>query len=213
VISTLHNYFFPGLDDFADEESGLEALITRQRRWIIVSLLIHGLFLVMLLISLISGKAEDRFFAISHEGRLYPVLPTASDQTADIRAMSFAREVSMAILNYDFLDMAHVHKNLRRFFTDKGWVNYKAALEKAGIVEDVKKERLMLRSVEGKIPDIIHRYDDGRLRLQGEVVTRMVGPRVDNSHDMEVMVTLTPAPFANPHGYLVERIQVLRGWR
>lgn len=213
MISTLSNYLFPGLEDFAHQERGLASLIANQRRWMTISILTHGLFILMLIMSLAMGKGEDRFFAVSDDGRLYPVLPSSSKQTADIRAMSFAREVSMALLNYDFLDMGYVHKNLRSLFTQKGWDNYRTALDKAGITDDVKKERLVMRSVEAKLPDIIQRHDDGRLRLQGEVVTRILGPRIDSSHKMEVTVTLTPKPFANPHGYLVERIQVLRGWK
>lgn len=126
-------------------------------RWVLTAL-IAMLILSVILIGSIIYKAvfpgEEKFYATMTTGQVVPLSPLDEPVVTNKYILEWSIRATRAALNLDFVNYSKQLQSASEYFTSSGWSAFSGALDKSGLLEAVKSQKLMMSAVVPKSPII-----------------------------------------------------------
>lgn len=92
-------------------------------------------------------KVEREYFAVDKQGRLTAIVPLGVPFVSDSKLLTWAQQCVTDANTYDFVNYQKQFQQNSRCFTQAGWEQFMAAVERAKSLETVKSQRLVAQGV------------------------------------------------------------------
>lgn len=126
---------------------------------ILMTALILGFVIVSMLTStlvyMVTHPAPPKYFAVSSEGRLTPMVPLKEPNLSNAALLQWATRTAVQTFSYNYVDYRESFHRLRDRFTDKGWENFSIALNHSNNLVAVKSKKLIVSAVPTGVPVIV----------------------------------------------------------
>lgn len=126
-------------------------------RWVLTAL-IAMLMVSVILIGSIIYKAvfpgEEKFYATMTTGQVVPLSPLDEPVVTNKYILEWSTRATRTALNLDFVNYSKQLQSASEYFTSSGWSAFSGALDKSGLLEAVKSQKLMMSAVVPKSPII-----------------------------------------------------------
>lgn len=127
-------------------------------RRLMVILVISFMTLMMLvggLLYTIIYPPAPRYFAVSPDGKLTPLIPMTEPNLSNAALLQWATQAVVSAFSYNYVNYREALQGLRDNFTEKGWANFSAALNDSNNLSAVINKKLIVSAVPTGVPVII----------------------------------------------------------
>ncbi len=101
--------------------------------------ILEAIIIVGLLISFIlfmsTGKAQDRYFATTADGRIMQLVPLDQTNMTTAALMSWVAQATSEVMTFGYSDYQRRLQQSSRHFTHHGWETFTAALQQSHIID------------------------------------------------------------------------------
>lgn len=101
-------------------------------------------------------RPQPEYYSKSFTGDITPLAPLTQPNVSSKALLSWAALASTAAYNLDFVNYQQSLDNLEPFFTKLGYRSFLAAIEAAGIINDLTAKKLIISSVPIGTPTIVN---------------------------------------------------------
>jgi len=98
---------------------------------------------------------EPRYFAVSQEGRIIPLVPLKEPNLSNAALLQWATQASVAAFSYNYVNYREAIQASRDNFTDKGWQTFASAFNASNNLSAVIAKKLIVSAVPIGVPVII----------------------------------------------------------
>ena len=192
-------------------------------KWSVLLNIIFGIIIALMGVALaaLSGeqKIEYVYFAQKPDGTITQLQPLSKPIRTDTAVLNWAQRVATECYSFSFSNMERVVSNCeQKYFTKKGAGQYRNALVKAKIFEDVKNLELFHVTSLEDAPVIVDTGKVGKnknilaYKLKVPVYVRISGPRTkDNTKSVTIYLLVQRVPSVDkPTGLAVKQFIVGR---
>ena len=119
-------------------------------RKVVGALLLASLVIILLLgsfVYLISHPPKPRYFAISSDGRLTPIVPLDKPNITPSSLLQWANTAAIAAYSYNFVNYHQELQAASEFFTPEGWSAFMEALNSSNNLSAVIAKKLVVSAV------------------------------------------------------------------
>jgi intracellular multiplication protein IcmL len=114
---------------------------------VLIEAIVIGVMVVAFVI-LKSQQVEREYFGVDGKtGRMIPMVPMSDPYISRSALLTWAQTCVTDANTYDFVNYRKEFEQSSQCFTDEGWNQFSAAVEKAGTLQTVKDERLVASAV------------------------------------------------------------------
>ena len=135
------------------------------KKMIKVSIILAIALIVSIVLNVVQVlmRPKPEYFAITHDGRLIPMLPLSDPLVSEERVLSFAQQVAQASFIFDFQNYRAQFTNLlsRQFYTKAGYASFQNAINQSTLLEKVISKKLVVSAVVPAAPVVTREWDDG----------------------------------------------------
>jgi intracellular multiplication protein IcmL len=116
---------------------------------IIVGLLIAIIFFIGI------GKAQDRYFATTADGRIMQLLPLDQPNMSTAGLMSWVAQATSEVMTFGYNDYQRRLQQSSRHFTHHGWETFIAALQQSHIIDGMQSGKEALTASPRNAPILV----------------------------------------------------------
>ena len=123
-------------------------------KWSIIGCLVAAIQLLTLIFMLIN-PALGKFYVTTRNGDVIPVHPLSEPIVTDTYISSWAGMRAQSAFTLDFVKYGKEFGTLQPYFTDRGWQQFRNAINDANIVDSLQHEKMVVTSVVTSTPVIV----------------------------------------------------------
>jgi intracellular multiplication protein IcmL len=107
------------------------------------------------LVYIVIYPPSPRYFAVTQEGTLIPLIPMNEPNLSNESILQWATQATVRAFSYNYVNYREALQGLRDDFTDQGWEDFKAALKASNNLSAVINKKLIVSAVPTGAPVII----------------------------------------------------------
>ncbi len=127
----------------------------RRLMFVLVLGFITLLMLASALLYLTLYPPEPRYFAISKEGHLTPLISINKPNLSNAALLQWATQATVSAFNYNYVNYRQALQSIRDNFTNQGWENFSTALNYSNNLSAVIQKKLIVSAVPTGAPVIV----------------------------------------------------------
>jgi len=177
----------------------------------VIGTILMGAFVVMVLAIGVMVKGREiqqpAYFLVAPQQKPVPQRVLNSPSLSAAKVTNWANRALREIFTFNFNNINQRLNQSSVYFSEQGFVDFKASLEKTGLISDVQGQRLLVTLTPLGEPRLIGRAGP-YLRIEAQVlITYIGGPQpVHKKHLIELMVEPV-APTEDPEGLSIVRLR------